>query len=51
MKKLDSIMGCEEISQREQMNINGGESIAYWFGYALGKATRTIQDALECSCT
>ncbi|MBC7758683.1 MAG: hypothetical protein H7069_07505 [Phormidesmis sp. FL-bin-119] len=51
MKKLDNVMGCEEISSNEMMSINGGESLAYWLGYALGRATRAVQDALECSCT
>ncbi|MES2872572.1 MAG: hypothetical protein V4708_02545 [Bacteroidota bacterium] len=51
MKKLDNIVGCEEISHQEMMSITGGESFAYWLGYAIGKATRTIQDAFECSCT
>lgn len=53
MKKLDSVFGCEEISQGDMRSINGGESIGYWIGYAFGKTVKAVQEIISpcCSCT
>jgi hypothetical protein len=47
MKKLDNFHDCEEMANSELITINGGESPAHWLAYAIGRAARFINDALE----
>lgn len=47
MKNFKIIEGCQELSPQEVINVNGGESFAYWVGYAFGSLVKSVQNAIE----
>lgn len=47
MKTLKNIKGLTELDTCEQVKINGGESLWYHLGYALGKGYNFIAEALD----
>ncbi|WP_170878410.1 hypothetical protein [Daejeonella lutea] len=54
MKTLKNIDGLTELDVCEQRKINGGESLWYYLGHAIGKTYRYVADSLgnscDCSC-
>jgi hypothetical protein len=45
MKKLQNIDGLTDLNVHEQRAINGGESLWYYIGYALGKGYTLLAEA------
>lgn len=36
MKNFKNIDGCQELSTQEEIDVNGGETLWYYGGYAFG---------------
>jgi len=47
MEILKNIKGLTELDDCEQRNINGGESVWYHLGNALGRGYKLLAEALE----